>query len=80
MNVHVKTIGFAISIDTILWRMRFPDYLHLANDSFGDDAALVLREVLIHGKCSNHRIYALNPGDRSAIEEALKQLKEASWY
>ncbi|GFO13557.1 DNA-directed RNA polymerase iii subunit rpc3-like [Plakobranchus ocellatus] len=38
--------------DAVLWRLRYPKYIHCAKTLFGDAAELLVEELLLQGRCT----------------------------
>lgn len=43
---------YSLNSDTLLWRNRFPRYIHCGKSLYGDAAELVIEDVLHHGQVS----------------------------
>ena len=43
-------ITYSASPEVVLWRLRFPRYVHIAKTLYGDAAELLVEELLLHGQ------------------------------
>ena len=41
---------YSVDIDSLIWRHRFPRYIHCAKTLYGDAAELVVEDLVHHGQ------------------------------